>query len=200
MRLTSRQATGGHDLERVPGADRCFACSRTIQASSSRATSFLTFIEDPHEQRRSRPRIDPCLTRLFQVLNTRQKGTASRPTLDEDLARFPYVNGDLFDGPACAFPIFRCRHAHKIAGRLPASTGRGHLARDLRSVVSVGHGRGGAPRAGRALHHREEHPEGDRTAVSWTTCVPSSKRLRSLERAETHAPNFERFQEAAGRG
>ena len=38
-----------------------------------------------------------CLTTLFQVLNTPEADR--QHTQDEDLARFPYVNGDLFDGP-----------------------------------------------------------------------------------------------------
>ena len=37
------------------------------------------------------------LTQLFQVLDTPEADRTT--TLDEDLARFPYVNGDLFDGP-----------------------------------------------------------------------------------------------------
>ncbi len=37
------------------------------------------------------------LSQLFQVLNT--PAETRQATLDEDLARFPYVNGDLFDGP-----------------------------------------------------------------------------------------------------
>ena len=37
------------------------------------------------------------LSQLFQVLNTPPE--ARQATLDGDLARFPYVNGDLFDGP-----------------------------------------------------------------------------------------------------
>ena len=37
------------------------------------------------------------LSELFQVLDTPE--TDRQKTLDEDLARFPYVNGDLFDGP-----------------------------------------------------------------------------------------------------
>ena len=53
---------------------------------------FLQFLED--RTRDDGSDMGPWLERLFQVLNTpigkRQK------TLDEDLARFPYVNGDLF--------------------------------------------------------------------------------------------------------
>ncbi len=37
------------------------------------------------------------LSRLFQVLNTPEDTRQKK--LDEDLARFPYVNGDLFRGP-----------------------------------------------------------------------------------------------------
>ena len=43
------------------------------------------------------------LAELFQVLNTPEAGRQS--TLDEDLARFPYVNGALFDGPL-SIPFF----------------------------------------------------------------------------------------------
>ena len=38
--------------------------------------------------------LGPCLARLFQVLNTPVDRRQAK--LDEDLARFPYVNGDLF--------------------------------------------------------------------------------------------------------
>ena len=37
------------------------------------------------------------LSQLFQVLDTPE--AERQRTLDEDLGRFPYVNGDLFDGP-----------------------------------------------------------------------------------------------------
>ena len=41
--------------------------------------------------------LGPWLSQLFQVLDTSE---SNRPvTLDEDLAQFPYVNGDLFDRP-----------------------------------------------------------------------------------------------------
>ncbi len=43
------------------------------------------------------------LTELFQVLNTPE--AERQTTLDEDLARFPYVNGALFDGPL-SIPFF----------------------------------------------------------------------------------------------
>ena len=41
--------------------------------------------------------LGPWLSQLFQVLDTPECERTA--TLDEDLARFPYVNGDLFDGP-----------------------------------------------------------------------------------------------------
>ena len=41
--------------------------------------------------------LGPILAQLFQVLNTPESDRTA--TLDEELARFPYVNGDLFDGP-----------------------------------------------------------------------------------------------------
>ena len=41
--------------------------------------------------------LGPWLAQLFQVLDTQEWDRAT--TLDEDLARFPYVNGRLFEGP-----------------------------------------------------------------------------------------------------
>ena len=99
----------------------------------------------------------PRLAQLFQVLDTpegdRQKN------LDEDLARFPYVNGDLFEGQ------LRIRRStlpcvESLSFRLVET-----LARDFRRAVPVGHGAGRAAGAGCTLHDREKHSEGDRTAV-----------------------------------
>ena len=47
--------------------------------------------------------LGPCLARLFQVLNTPVDRRQAK--LDEDLARFPYVNGDLFAAHGSPFPI-----------------------------------------------------------------------------------------------
>ena len=41
--------------------------------------------------------LGPWLAQIFQVLDTPEDHRAA--TLDEDLVRFPYVNGDLFQGP-----------------------------------------------------------------------------------------------------
>ena len=41
--------------------------------------------------------LGPWLSQLFQVLDTFESDRST--TLDEDLARFPYINGDLFNGP-----------------------------------------------------------------------------------------------------
>ena len=56
---------------------------------------FLDFIESRTADDGSD--LGPWLTQLFEVLDTEEEDRAS--TLDEDLARFPYVNGDLFNGP-----------------------------------------------------------------------------------------------------
>jgi hypothetical protein len=54
--------------------------------------SFLSWLE--HRTSEDGADLGPKLAQLFQVLNTPE---SKRPTnLDEDLARFPYVNGDLF--------------------------------------------------------------------------------------------------------
>ena len=41
--------------------------------------------------------LGPMLAQLFQVLNTSESHRTA--TLDEEMARFPYVNSDLFDEP-----------------------------------------------------------------------------------------------------
>ena len=58
----------------------------------------------------------PWLAQLFEVLDTPED---ARPaTLDEDLARFPYVNGDLFDGHLRTFSFDAAmREALLAAGR-----------------------------------------------------------------------------------
>ncbi|MBC6437512.1 MAG: class I SAM-dependent DNA methyltransferase [Rhodobacteraceae bacterium] len=56
---------------------------------------FLEFLET-----RTRPDgsdTGPMMAQVFEVLNTPED--ARQSSLDEDLARFPYVNGDLFKGP-----------------------------------------------------------------------------------------------------
>ena len=83
----------GHDLERflVRIVFCLFADDTGIFDSRD---IFLEFIQ----QRTSKEGADlgPWLAQLFQVLDTPDDARAQ--TLDEDLARFPYVNGDLFEG------------------------------------------------------------------------------------------------------
>ena len=84
----------GHDLE-------CFLV-RTVFCLFADDTGifeprdiFLDFIET----RTSADGADlgPWLSQLFQVLDTPEVDRTA--TLDEDLVRFPYINGDLFNGP-----------------------------------------------------------------------------------------------------
>ena len=84
----------GHDLE-------CFLV-RTVFCLFADDTGifeprdiFLDFIET----RTSADGADlgPWLSQLFQVLDTPEVNRTA--TLDEDLVRFPYINGDLFNGP-----------------------------------------------------------------------------------------------------
>ena len=56
---------------------------------------FLQFIEERTSADGSD--LGPYLARLFQVLNTPED--RRQTTLDEDLARFPYINGELFAAP-----------------------------------------------------------------------------------------------------
>ena len=56
---------------------------------------FFDFIE--HRTREDGSDLGPFLAQLFQVLDT--PGDQRTNTLDEDLTKFPYVNGDLFRDP-----------------------------------------------------------------------------------------------------
>ena len=84
----------GHDLERflvrivfcLFGDDTGIFEPRDI---------FLEFIESRTSE--DGADLGPWLSQLFEVLDTPEDARAA--TLDEDLARFPYVNGELFDGP-----------------------------------------------------------------------------------------------------
>ena len=84
----------GHDLERL--------LVRTVFCLFADDTGifeprdiFLDFLET--RTREDGSDLGLWLSRLFQVLDT-PEDTRQR-ALDEDLARFPYVNGDLFRGP-----------------------------------------------------------------------------------------------------
>ncbi len=83
----------GHDLERF--LVRMVFCMFADDTGVFEPRDiFLDFIET----RTSGDGADlgPWLAQLFEVLNTPEDERAA--TLDEDLARFPYVNGDLFEG------------------------------------------------------------------------------------------------------
>lgn len=62
---------------------------------------FLDYLQ--HRTQPDGSDLGPKLALLFQTLNTPDERRSS--TLDEDLARFPYVNGDLFSG-ALSIPSF----------------------------------------------------------------------------------------------
>ena len=62
---------------------------------------FFDFIET--RTREDGSDLGPFLAQIFQVLDTPEDSRAN--TLDEDLARFPYVNGDLFNDPLRISPF-----------------------------------------------------------------------------------------------
>ena len=104
--------------------------------------------------------LGPWMARLFQVLNT-PPNRRSR-ALDEDLARFPHVNGELFAEPL-RIPDFDAamRQALLDAGQFDwTAISPAVFGALFQSVMEPADRR--AP--GRALHDREEHPEGDRAA------------------------------------
>ncbi len=84
----------GHDLERL--LVRIVFCLFADDTGIFEPRDiFLDFIETRTSE--DGADLGPRLAQLFQVLDTQE--AARQATLDEDLARFPYVNGDLFDGP-----------------------------------------------------------------------------------------------------
>ena len=92
--------------------------------------------------------LGPWLAQLFEVLDTPEAERAS--TLDEDLARFPYVNGDPFKGHLRTFSFdATMRSALLDACRFDWSNISPAI---LRRTVPVGDGPGGTPFARRALH------------------------------------------------
>ena len=84
----------GHDLERF--LVRIVFCLFADDTGVFEPRDILfDFVES--RTRRDGTDLGPILAQLFQVLNTPESDRTA--TLDEELARFPYVNGDLFDGP-----------------------------------------------------------------------------------------------------
>ena len=82
---------GGHDLE-VFLVRTVFCLFADDTGIFEPRDIFLDLLET--RTREDGSDLGPCLTRLFQVLNTPVNRRQAK--LDEDLARFPYVNGDLF--------------------------------------------------------------------------------------------------------
>ncbi len=83
----------GHDLERF--LVRVVFCLFADDTGVFEPRDiFLDFIETRTGE--DGADIGPWLAQLFEVLDTPEERRAA--TLDEDLARFPYVNGDLFEG------------------------------------------------------------------------------------------------------
>ena len=84
----------GHDLERF--LVRIVFCLFADDTGIFEPRDiFLDFIETRTSE--DGADLGPWLAQLFEVLDTAEDGRAA--TLDEDLARFPYVNGALFDEP-----------------------------------------------------------------------------------------------------
>ncbi|MXY16392.1 MAG: class I SAM-dependent DNA methyltransferase [Acidobacteria bacterium] len=84
---------GGHDLERF--LVRVVFCMFADDTGVFEPRDiFLDFLETRTGE--DGADLGPWLAQLFEVLDTPEDGRPA--TLDEDLARFPYVNGDLFRG------------------------------------------------------------------------------------------------------
>ena len=93
MHSTMRD-TEGHDLERF--LVRIVFCMFADDTGIFEPRDiFLQFLEERTGE--DGADLGPWLSQLFQVLDTPEP--ERQGNLDEDLARFPHVNGDLFDGP-----------------------------------------------------------------------------------------------------
>ncbi|MDE0251074.1 MAG: class I SAM-dependent DNA methyltransferase, partial [Gammaproteobacteria bacterium] len=90
----------GHDLERF--LVRIVFCLFADDTGIFEPRDiFLDFIQTRTSE--DGTNLGALLIQLFQVLNTPE--AERQATLDEDLARFSYINGDLFDGPL-SIPAF----------------------------------------------------------------------------------------------
>ena len=98
----------GHDLERF--LVRVVFCLFADDTGVFEPRDILfDFLES--RTRKDGTDLGPILAQLFQVLNTTEGDRTA--TLDEELARFPYVNGDLFDGPL-RIPAFDASMREKL--------------------------------------------------------------------------------------
>ena len=98
----------GHDLERF--LVRVVFCLFADDTGVFEPRDILfDFLES--RTRKDGTDLGPILAQLFQVLNTMEGDRTA--TLDEELARFPYVNGDLFDGPL-RIPAFDASMREKL--------------------------------------------------------------------------------------
>ena len=102
------------------------------------------------------------INQLFEVLNT--PVNERQHNLDEDLAQFPYVDGDLFE-ERLPFPSFDSSMRSLLIDVCDFSWDAispaifGSLFQSVMNPRERRVARG-------ALHHREEHPEGHRAAFS----------------------------------
>ncbi len=98
---------GGHDLERF--LVRILFCLFADDTGIFERDLFLTIIEQ--RTREDGSDVGPWLAQIFEVLNTPEDERQS--TLDEDLARLPYVNGDLF-AERLAIPAFTAEMRRRL--------------------------------------------------------------------------------------
>ncbi len=146
-----RAVTTGHDLERF--LVRILFCLFAQCTGIFEREAFRLFIED-----RTKPDgsdLGVHLEQLFAVLNT--PANKRQKNLDETLAAFPYVNGELF-AERLGFAEFQSRHAQQPAGmyavRLVAD-----FAGHFRFAVPGNDAAQGAAAIRQPLHERARHPQ-----------------------------------------
>ena len=107
---------------------------------------FLDFIET--RTREDGSDLGPLLTQLFQVLDTPDDKRSRM--LDEDLAHFPYINGDLFRG-RLDIPSFNKTMRTRLLDACHFDWSNISPA-IFRRTFPIGYGTGGTPCSGCALH------------------------------------------------
>ena len=142
----------GHDLERF--LVRIVFCLFADDTGIFEPRDiFLDFIET--RTREDGSDLGPLLTQLFQVLDTPVDKRSL--TLDEDLANFSYINGDLFREPL-RIPSFNRTMRERLLEACYFDWSK-HISSDFRRAFPVGHGTGRTSSARRALYYREKHPQ-----------------------------------------
>ncbi len=142
----------GHKLERL--LVRILFCLFAQSTGIFEPDAFRSYIED-----RTKPDgTDVGITWRGSSTCSNTRRRSGKKNLDETLAAFPYVNGELF-AERLGFAALQPRHAQQPVG-LHAVRLVAHFAGHFRLAVSGRDGAARPPADRRPLHQRARHPQG----------------------------------------